>query len=485
MDYPTLIQKYLGTRTSQQLQNDIKNMETFATKGGNPEELLKATRSKIFGQSSTTAQKGLETLQQQPTPSPYASSISALKGFEQELGVPEAETAFETAQQQFQKLQREQQLAPGVSRTIFKEKVPLFAESMEDMVGEYTNPDSPNYIQDVGTIAKLVSSRLDNQQAALGDMLSLVNSIYSASTQAAQTATELRGKRLDSLRKTAWDLYNEFSSLDKEITKEKRDLQTFAQKEGIRVQSEAKIAEARESAEARYREPSGGISGLTYSTPGEEQLSDQARAIIEGSLRLEDLSKATKEKIAGELNAAGYKRFKGSYINYQKEVSKLKTAASITLNLYKDAEKLVAEQSGIIGRLKGYGQKISGVAGENPEVKAYEDFRLAAIGPIARAISAEVGVLTQPDIERAEGVTPRITDTAEEVRLKKAKLQTMLYERQSILDELGPQNQTELQTTQREGQTPRLKALDGSIYEYDSTSDPDYQEDLNKGFTPI
>ena len=61
----------------------------------------------------------------------------------------------------------------------------------------------------------------------------------------------------------------------------------------------------------------------------------------------------------------------------------------------------------------------------------------------------------------------------------------MLYERQSILDELGPQNQTELQTTQREGQTPRLKALDGSIYEYDSTSDPDYQEDLNKGFTPI
>ena len=39
--------------------------------------------------------------------------------------------------------------------------------------------------------------------------------------------------------------------------------------------------------------------------------------------------------------------------------------------------------------------------------------------------------------------------------------------------------------TSQAGETPRLKAPDGSIYEYDSTNDSDYQEDLSKGFTPI
>ena len=448
MDYNTLIAKYLGARTPQQLANDIKNLQAFEARGGDPSTLLQATRAKIFNQSSTTAQKGLETLQQQPTPSPYASSINALKGFEQELGVPQAETAFETAQQQFQKLQREQQLAPGVSRTIFKEKVPLFAESMEDMVSEYTNPDSPNYIQNVGTIAKLVSSRLDNQQAALGDMLSMVNSIYSASTQAAQTATELRGKRLDSLRKTAWDLYNEFSSLDKEITKEQRDLQTFAQKEGIRVQSEAKIAEARESAEARYRAPSG--------AEGKEDLSEYQKITVRNQI---------EDNLRMNPSVSAF----GQLVNF---------GVPVILEQFKSGGSDSVSDTVLMRALAKVTDPQTGVREE--EYRTFED-----------SVGALNQVYVMPKKWKGKG---RLTSDGRAAMIR--EIQNRYNSREKDYNEQYKYYKKQAQDTgldipppylitSQAGETPRLKAPDGSIYEYDSTNDSDYQEDLSKGFTPI
>jgi hypothetical protein len=48
-----------------------------------------------------------------------------------------------------------------------------------------------------------------------------------------------------------------------------------------------------------------------------------------------------------------------------------------------------------------------------PEIADYEALRKSMIGPLARAISGEVGTLTDRDISRAEGLLPKVTDTKE------------------------------------------------------------------------
>lgn len=54
--------------------------------------------------------------------------------------------------------------------------------------------------------------------------------------------------------------------------------------------------------------------------------------------------------------------------------------------------------------------KVSGGA-VAPQVADYEALRKSLIGPLARSISGEVGVLTDKDIARAEGLLPKITDS--------------------------------------------------------------------------
>lgn len=55
-----------------------------------------------------------------------------------------------------------------------------------------------------------------------------------------------------------------------------------------------------------------------------------------------------------------------------------------------------------------------------PEAMDYEALRKSMIGPLARAISGEVGVLTDRDIARAEGLLPKLSD-AQKVRENKLK----------------------------------------------------------------
>ena len=64
-----------------------------------------------------------------------------------------------------------------------------------------------------------------------------------------------------------------------------------------------------------------------------------------------------------------------------------------------------------------------------PEVADYNALRKSLIGPLARAISGEVGVLTDKDIARAEGLLPKVTD-AQKVRENKLKnLRQIIKER--------------------------------------------------------
>ena len=79
-----------------------------------------------------------------------------------------------------------------------------------------------------------------------------------------------------------------------------------------------------------------------------------------------------------------------------------------------------AEVTGpIMGNLALLANKVTG-GGAAPEIADYEALRKSLIGPLARAISGEVGVLTDRDIARAEGLLPKISD-AKKVRENKLK----------------------------------------------------------------
>lgn len=59
-----------------------------------------------------------------------------------------------------------------------------------------------------------------------------------------------------------------------------------------------------------------------------------------------------------------------------------------------------------------------------PNAQQYEDQRKALIAPLARAISGEVGVLTDRDISRAEGLLPRLSDPPS---VANKKIQQLIY----------------------------------------------------------
>lgn len=113
--------------------------------------------------------------------------------------------------------------------------------------------------------------------------------------------------------------------------------------------------------------------------------------------------------------------------NYKPELS---TTDQKTVNKYTDVTKSVdlleknlneIEVSGpITGRL-AFLNKLTG-GGVYPEVADYEALRKSLIGPLARTISGEVGVLTDKDISRAEDLLPKVTDAK---KLKANKLKNL------------------------------------------------------------
>ena len=101
-----------------------------------------------------------------------------------------------------------------------------------------------------------------------------------------------------------------------------------------------------------------------------------------------------------------------------KELAKMKSVEQALSVLKPNLAQ--AEVTGpIMGNLGLLANKITG-GGAAPEVADYESLRKSLIGPLARAISGEVGVLTDKDIARAEGLLPKITD-AKKLRENKLK----------------------------------------------------------------
>jgi len=108
----------------------------------------------------------------------------------------------------------------------------------------------------------------------------------------------------------------------------------------------------------------------------------------------------------------------GDTATQAKEQAKM-TSVEQALSVLKPNLAQVEGVGPVFGRLAMLANWPTGGAAA-PEVADYEALRKSLIGPLARAISGEVGVLTDRDIARAEGLLPKITD-AKKLRENKIK----------------------------------------------------------------
>lgn len=100
----------------------------------------------------------------------------------------------------------------------------------------------------------------------------------------------------------------------------------------------------------------------------------------------------------------------------------------------------IPARGGVLARIQGLRAITEAAAGENEPVQNYNNIRDALVGPLARVISGEVGVLTDRDIARADGLLPKVTDTENERNNKIDVLRETLNNRKetyTILSTVG------------------------------------------------
>lgn len=108
--------------------------------------------------------------------------------------------------------------------------------------------------------------------------------------------------------------------------------------------------------------------------------------------------------------------------NKQAKAQSLQQGVGVLLNNYQAAgagQGIVGGGRSILGRTPGVRS-----LGLDPQAQNFEDQRKALIAPLARTISGEVGVLTDRDISRAEGLLPRLSDPPE---VAQKKIEDLLY----------------------------------------------------------
>ena len=108
----------------------------------------------------------------------------------------------------------------------------------------------------------------------------------------------------------------------------------------------------------------------------------------------------------------------------EEKVGKFEDVES-NLNLLLENLAEVDSRGPVGGGLSTFMSKMSGGA-SNPDVADYEALRQSMIGPLARTISGEVGVLTDQDISRAEKLLPKISDDPRAAEKKVANLRKLI-----------------------------------------------------------
>ena len=149
-----------------------------------------------------------------------------------------------------------------------------------------------------------------------------------------------------------------------------------------------------------------------------------------GALDVGDLAK-TDPITASKAVKAGAKPGTKKSAEQQKKESKLTDLSSSLKVLEQNYAQVEAK-----GRGKGdIAKLLAGLTGGSSfgETADYEALRKGMIGPVARAISGEVGVLTDKDIARAENLLPKVTD---DPKLAQRKLDNL---RQLISEKGGPE----------------------------------------------
>lgn len=117
----------------------------------------------------------------------------------------------------------------------------------------------------------------------------------------------------------------------------------------------------------------------------------------------------------------------------QKEFRKLQNVTNSAITIERMIRGIGAPEFGPLARVRGLVGRGLGAIGLAPEVKTYNDFRKAMIAPLARAISGEVGTLTDKDIKRAEGLLPSVGESEAEITRKLTNLKTAIIDRKVAL----------------------------------------------------
>jgi len=122
----------------------------------------------------------------------------------------------------------------------------------------------------------------------------------------------------------------------------------------------------------------------------------------------------------------------------QKTLASLESAGGIANKIEGMIQAIDPKNFGPLARITGLIRKGAAWAGLDPAVKTFSDYRQSVIAPLARAISGEVGVLTDADISRAEGLLPDIGESQAEVDRKIFNLkEAIINKRISIYKSVG------------------------------------------------
>lgn len=154
-------------------------------------------------------------------------------------------------------------------------------------------------------------------------------------------------------------------------------------------------------------------------------------AVKSGQLKVKDLPANQQIAVGAFANEAGIPAPKEA-ISAEAEKRETKLSdVDISIDVL---EKQLTEVKGR-GRFGGtIGKLLAGATGGEyaTDTADYEALRKSMIGPLARAISGEVGVLTDRDISRAEGLLPKPTDAKKLAKKKLDNLRALVNAKRSV-----------------------------------------------------
>lgn len=181
-------------------------------------------------------------------------------------------------------------------------------------------------------------------------------------------------------------------------------------------------------------------------SPVAQQLSDQLQTISNGMsaalaagditsyAKLAELYETAYGLYSSQVDSSGANTSSTSSLNatQQNNLAKLQSAESAIDEL----EALYDQAGGGQGRIGGTIAEIGGNLGLNSNVSSYNTMARGLINQIAAAVGKTDSLNTEGEVQRALDLVPKITDTAEEAKIKLASLRSMLASNKQTYNEM-------------------------------------------------